>query len=90
MVQIVKYKLFFRIKERNVSMLLHKDSKILMRNGILGKICCKKVSFLFLVAMVIGIGLDLITVASIIVSSTFDKDIRIKKNPGFLSSLELL
>ena len=39
---IVENKLFYRINERDVSILWSKDSKILMKNGILNKTCCKK------------------------------------------------
>ena len=54
---IIENKLFYRINERNASILW---SKLLMKNGILRKICCKKWFFWFLVAMVTGVGLKMI------------------------------
>ena len=76
---IEENKLFYRINERNVSILWSKDSKMLMGNGKLCKICCKKVIFLIFGCHGNRSRSKNDLQLPLIVFSTFDKDIWVKK-----------
>ena len=75
MSHFVENKLIYRINERNISILWSKDSKLLMENGKLSKICCKKVIFLNFGCHGNRSRSKNDLQLPLIVSSTFDKDI---------------